>query len=88
MQTLHEFANQAWKFCPWYYRQQRARGNDHHAAVRALAYQWVRIIFRCWKGRAPYDDSLHVKSLNKRGSPLAEGLNKPGPDSPVEILST
>jgi hypothetical protein len=91
LQTFHEFANQAWKFCAWsklYYRQQRARGNHHHAAVRALAYKWIRIMFRCWKDRTPYDDSLYVKSLNKRGSPLAEGLNKPGPDSTVEILST
>jgi hypothetical protein len=62
-------------------------GNDHHAAVRALAYKWIRIMFRCWKARTPYDDSLYVKSLTKRGSNLAEGLNKPGPDSTVEILS-
>jgi transposase len=91
LQTFHEFANQAWKFCAWsklYYRQQRARGNDHHAAVRALAYKWIRIMFRCWKDRTPYDDSLYVKSLTKRGSHLAEGLNKPVPDSSVEILST
>ena len=90
LQTFHEFANQAWKFCAWsklYYQQQRARGNDHHAAVRALAYKWIRIMFRCWKDRTPYDDSLYVKSLTKRGSNLAEGLNKPGPDSTVEILS-
>src|SRR5215470_3307705 len=91
LQTFHEFANQAWKFCAWsklYYRQQRARGHDHHAAVRALAYKWIRIMFRCWKDRTPYDDSLYVRSLNRRGSPLAEGLNKPSPDSTMEILST
>jgi hypothetical protein len=40
------------------------------------------------KDRTPYDDSLYVKSLTQRGSPLAEGLNKPGPDSVVEILRT
>jgi hypothetical protein len=39
------------------------------------------------EGSDAYDDSLYVKSLNKRGLPLVEGLNKPGPDS-VEILST
>jgi hypothetical protein len=51
--------------------------------VRALAYKWIRIMFRCWKDRTPYDDSLYVKSLTKRGSHLAEGLNKPVPDSTV-----
>jgi hypothetical protein len=25
-----------------YYQQQRERGNDHHAAVRALAFKWIR----------------------------------------------
>ena len=79
LQTFHEFAHPAWKFCAGsqlYDRQQRARGHDHHAAVRALAYNGIRILFRCWKDRTPYDDSLYVKSLNKRGSPLAKGLNK------------
>jgi hypothetical protein len=59
-------------------------GKDHHAAVRALAYKWIRIMFRCWKDRTPYDDSLYVKSLTKRGSLLANGLNLPRPDV-VEI---
>lgn len=80
LQTFHEFADQARKFCAWsklYYQQQRARGNDHHAAVRALAYKWIRIMFRCWKDHKPYDDSLYVKSLVKRGSQLAAGLSQP-----------
>jgi transposase len=90
LQTFHEFANCAWRFCAWsklYYQQQRSRGKDHHAAVRALAYKWIRIMFRCWKDRTPYDDSLYLKSLTKRGSHLAKGLNQPRPDSVVEILS-
>jgi transposase len=90
LQTFHEFANCAWRFCAWsklYYQQQRARGKDHHAAVRSLAYKWIRIMFRCWKDRAPYDDSIYVKSLIKRGSHLAKGLNQTRPDSVVEISS-
>ena len=90
LQTFHEFANCAWRFCAWsklYYQLQRSRGKDHHAAVRALAYKWIRIMFRCWKDRTPYDDSLYVKSLTNRGSHLAEGLNRPHPDFVVENLS-
>ena len=78
LQTFHEFADQARKFSAWsklYYQQQRARGNDHHAAVRALAYKWIRIMFRCWKDRRTYDDALYTKSLAQRGSPLAVQLN-------------
>jgi len=48
-QTFHEFADQSIRFSPWaraYYDQQRGRGNEHHAALRALAYKWIRILFR------------------------------------------
>jgi hypothetical protein len=74
LQTFHEFANQSRRFCLWsklYYEQQRARGKHHNAAVRALAYKWIRILFRCWKDRRLYDDSRYEKSLIKRGAGLA-----------------
>jgi hypothetical protein len=45
------------------------RGKGHHAAVRALAYKWIRILFRCWKTRQPYDPELYLKSLIQRGAP-------------------
>jgi hypothetical protein len=38
--------------CEWArasYLMQRDLGKKHHAAVRALAYKWIRIIFRCWR---------------------------------------
>ena len=79
LQTFHEFADQARKFCSWaklYYRQQRDMGKEHHAAVRALAYKWIRIMFRCWKDRKPYDDRLYTKTLAARGSSLAFALNQ------------
>jgi transposase len=74
-QTFHEFADQSIRFSRWaraYYDQQRARGNDHHAALRALAYKWIRILFRCWKERRPYDEALYIDALRRRGSPLAK----------------
>ncbi|MCH8912954.1 MAG: bifunctional hydroxymethylpyrimidine kinase/phosphomethylpyrimidine kinase, partial [Planctomycetes bacterium] len=51
---FHEFAAHSIKQSPWakaYYNMMRARGNKHQAAVRALAFKWIRIIFRCWKDR-------------------------------------
>ena len=89
LQTFHEFADQARKFCDWsklFYQQQRAAGKQHHAAVRALAYKWIRIMFRCWKDRVPYDDSRYIKSLIARGSRLAAGLVSDA--SAVEIRGT
>jgi len=71
-QSFHEFAGQSIRHCPWakaYYRQQRTRGKAHQAAVRALAFKWVRII-RCWKNHTPYDEHMYLAALQKRGSSL------------------
>ena len=76
-QSFHEFAGQSILKSVWalaYYQQQRQRGNSHHAALRALAYKWIRIIFRCWKDRTPYDEATYFKSLQLRGSALASSL--------------
>jgi len=74
-QTFHEFADQSIRFSRWaraYYDQQRSRGNDHHSALRALAYKWIRILFRCWRERRPYDEAQYIAALRRRGSPLAK----------------
>jgi transposase len=72
-QTFHEFAEASRQQSLWaraYYEQQRQRGADHHAAVRSLAYKWVRILYRCWKERRPYDEQVYLKSLQRRRSSL------------------
>jgi transposase len=72
-QSFHEFAAQSVHHSLWakaLYDQLRAQGSDHHAAVRTLAYKWIRIMFRCWKNRTPYDEALYIASLKRRGSPL------------------
>lgn len=76
-QTFHEWAGHSIAFCDWaraFYQQQRQHGHDHHAAVRALAFKWIRIAFRCWQDGVPYDDARYVASLRRRGSPLAAVL--------------
>ena len=76
-QTFHEFADQSIRFSRWaraYYDQLRGRGKDHHAALRALAYKWIRILFRCWKERRPYEEETYIEALRRRGSPLAKNL--------------
>lgn len=72
-QTFHEFAGMSIRFCPWaraYYQDKRKRGTKHHAAVRALAYKWIRIIYACWRDRVPYDDQRYTQALRQAGSPL------------------
>jgi transposase len=72
-QTFHEFAFHSIPRSPWaraFYDSQIAKQKSHHAAVRALAHRWIRIIFRCWKDGKPYDEQAYQRSLQRRGSPL------------------
>ena len=55
-----------------FYVQQRKANKSHHAAIRALAFKWIRILFRCWKDSVPYDESRYASALKKRakGKPV------------------
>ena len=41
------------------YGKARARGCDHPHAIRILARAWLRVIWRAWTDRLPYDPSRH-----------------------------
>ena len=41
------------------YQAARARGCDHTHAIRILARAWLRVIWRAWTDRKPYDAALH-----------------------------
>jgi len=72
-QTFHEFADASRKKSLWaraYYEQRRQHGASHHAAVRALAYKWIRILYRCWKTSTAYEESRYLRALQRRRSPL------------------
>lgn len=76
-QTFHEFADQARKWSRWskaFYRMKRAAGFRHHAAVRALAFKWIRILFRLWKTRTPYSEAQHLQQLQRHASPVLQFL--------------
>jgi transposase len=73
-QSFHEFAGCSIRYCSWakaHYDNQRARGKGHHAAVRSVAFKWIRILFACWKLRTQYDPQRYLQDLKYRGSPLA-----------------
>ena len=78
-QTFHEFAGQSRHWSSWargHYDMQRDRGKGHHAAVRSLAYKWIRIIYRCWKDRVMYDEEIHLQSLRNKGSEILDFIDK------------
>ena len=72
-QTFHEFAKSSIPYSAWahaYYDLQKSRGKGHNAAIRSLAFKWIRILHRCWQTRTPYDEGLYLQALERRGSPL------------------
>jgi transposase len=92
-QTFHEFAAFSRLKSVWaraYYQRQRDAGKGHHAAVRALAFKWIRILFRCWQDRTPYDEARYLRCLEQRNSPLVQSATSiqcpllPEPHDPDE----
>lgn len=77
-QTFIEWAAQTINKSFWagaYYYQQREKGCTYQVAVRSLAFKWIRILYRCWETRTPYDESRYLKALQRRGSPLLKQLS-------------
>jgi transposase len=78
-QSFFEYASQSALHCAWakaFLQQQKAKGKTHPTAVRALAFKWQRIMFKCSRDRVPYQETTYLKSLKQRGSPLAAQLNQ------------
>ena len=78
-QTFVEWAAESIRHSFWaqvYYQQQRDKGKAHQAAVRALAFKWIRILYRCWQEHTPYDESVYLQALHRRGSSLIQNLAK------------
>ncbi len=78
-QSFVEWAAESIRHSFWaqvYYQQQRDKGQAHQAAVRALAFKWIRILYRCWQERTPYDEATYLQALARRGSSLIQNLAK------------
>jgi hypothetical protein len=79
-QTFHEFAAHSIPYSTWAkacYEELLARGKSHNAAVRALAFKWIRIIFRLWQDRTLYDENRYLQALKNRRSPLSQKIPYP-----------
>ena len=73
-QTFVEWAGQTVVYCPWagrYYERMKNKGKKHAAILRALAFKWIRILWKCWQDRRPYDQAAYLKQLRHRKSPNA-----------------
>lgn len=55
-------ADSSRKHNPWaadIYQRARARGHDHPHAIRILGRAWLRVIWRIWQDKSPYDPCRH-----------------------------
>jgi len=73
-QTFHEFARLSITTCQWarnYVDYYTGKGKKFQTIIRALAYKWIRILWKCWKDRTPYNEDQYMEALRKRGSIFA-----------------
>ncbi len=60
------FADNSRHACAWaaaIYNKARERGCKHPHAIRILARAWIRVLWRAWHDRKPYDPSLHRAAI-------------------------
>lgn len=71
-------AVQQWAFCSlrtsgWareFYDAKRAKGNGHHAALRALGNRWLEVLWHCLRNGTLYDETIHAANRNRALQPL------------------
>jgi transposase len=73
-QTFVEWAGQTVIYSAWakaYYERMAAKGKSRHVILRALAFKWIRVLWKCWQDSTPYDEARYLKQLAHRKSPYA-----------------
>jgi transposase len=71
-QSLVEWAGLTVEYSAWakvYYERMRAKGKGRHVILRALAFKWIRVLWKCWQTRTPYDEAAYLRQLAHRKSP-------------------
>jgi transposase len=74
-QSFVEWANQSIRYSAWAaadYAQQQNHGKRHQAILRALAFKWIRILWKCWRDNVPYDEARYLKHLATKNSSLVK----------------
>lgn len=72
-QAFIEWAKESAKYSVWakaFMEQRQERGQGFYAIVRALAYKWIRILWKCWQDGTAYNEETYLEVLRKKGSPL------------------
>jgi transposase len=70
-QTFVEWAGQSVMYSAWaktYYERMQAQGKSRQVILRALAFKWIRVLWKCWQERTPYDEARYLQQLARRKS--------------------
>lgn len=81
--TVHLWADHSRHHCAWaqaYYDAHKKQGQSHACALRCLGQRWLKILFRMWQLRTPYDEALHTRHQTQHGSWVLTLL--PAPQNP------
>ena len=77
-QTMHEFARLSAMEDGWAktfvdgHKNEDGKFDNYHAVIRALAFKWLRILWKCWQTRTAYCEATYQKALKTRGSKYAK----------------
>ena len=66
--AVHKWAFASLRRSAWareFYDAQRARGKNHHAALRALGNRWLEVLWHCLTKDMPYDETVHIANRNR-----------------------
>ena len=69
--AVHQWADLSRTQCYWaqvYYGQKRQEGKSHAAALRCLGQRWLKILWKMWMTKKPYDEQLHLHNQTEHGS--------------------
>jgi hypothetical protein len=69
--ALHLLADKSLSRCVWaetYYQFHRQKNQSPASALRRLANRWLKIIYKMWLDRTPYEPELHHHNQLKHGS--------------------
>jgi transposase len=69
-QTFVEFARTSVLFSEWaraFFKERLDKGWGKFRIYRALAFKWIRILWRCWKDNVEYSEAKYLAALQKHG---------------------
>jgi transposase len=73
--AVHLWSDCSRKVCAWaqaYYLAQREKGKSHACALRCLGQRWLKILWKMWQTRQPYDEARHALNQQRHGSWLLQ----------------